>query len=251
MTGLERNADVVRMASYAPLFAHVDAWQWTPDLIWFDNLRAFGTPNYYVQKLFGTNTGTKILPMTINGATAAAQSGLYASASLDGRTDDIVVKVVNAETTAKPVRIALEGVTLARQSPHACSLERRPASREFPGSAHASGAGGIAGAAGRGRSAPGTAAAVGHRGAAGDGTVNRLRAPALMPSRQATKNVAGIAILNHITYGSMLRLKASAAASSSVTRAPARRPPILDASHVAAAAAAPHMSPATASTQPG
>ena len=39
LTGLERNADVVRMASYAPLFAHVDAWQWAPDLIWFDNLR--------------------------------------------------------------------------------------------------------------------------------------------------------------------------------------------------------------------
>ena len=49
MTGLERNADVVRMASYAPLLAHVDAWQWTPDLIWFDNLRSYGTPNYYVQ----------------------------------------------------------------------------------------------------------------------------------------------------------------------------------------------------------
>ena len=49
MTGLERNADVVGMASYAPLFAHVDAWQWTPNLIWFDNLRSFGTPSYYVQ----------------------------------------------------------------------------------------------------------------------------------------------------------------------------------------------------------
>ena len=59
MTGLERNADVVRMASYAPLFAHVDAWQWTPDLIWFDNLRSYGTPNYYVQKLFANNTGTR------------------------------------------------------------------------------------------------------------------------------------------------------------------------------------------------
>jgi alpha-N-arabinofuranosidase len=57
MTGLERNADVVTMASYAPLFAHVDAWQWTPNLIWFDNLRSFGTPNYYVQKLYATNLG--------------------------------------------------------------------------------------------------------------------------------------------------------------------------------------------------
>ena len=52
MTGLERNADVVNMASYAPLLAHVDAWQWRPDLIWFDNLTTIGTPNYYVQKFF-------------------------------------------------------------------------------------------------------------------------------------------------------------------------------------------------------
>ena len=109
LTGLERNADIVRMASYAPLFAHVDAWQWAPDLIWFDNLRAFGTPSYYVQKLFGTNTGTRMVPVTINGGTAAAQHGLYASASLDGRTGDIVIKVVNAEATAKPVRLSIAG----------------------------------------------------------------------------------------------------------------------------------------------
>jgi len=109
LTGLERNADLVRMASYAPLFAHVDAWQWAPDLIWFDNLRSFGTPSYYVQKIFGTNTGTRTVPVTINGEVAAARHGLYASASLDGRTNEIVVKVVNSEAAAKPVRLAIEG----------------------------------------------------------------------------------------------------------------------------------------------
>jgi hypothetical protein len=57
MTGLERNAGVVRMASYAPLFAHIDGWQWAPDLIWFDNIGSYGTPDYYVQKLFETNKG--------------------------------------------------------------------------------------------------------------------------------------------------------------------------------------------------
>ncbi len=109
MTGLERNADVVRMASYAPLLAHVDAWQWSPDLIWFDNLRSYGTPSYHVQKLFGTNRGTKILPIAINGATAAAQNGLYASAALDEPTNEIVVKVVNATAAGRPVRLALAG----------------------------------------------------------------------------------------------------------------------------------------------
>jgi alpha-N-arabinofuranosidase len=64
MTGLERNADVVRMASYAPLFAHVEAWQWTPDLIWTDNLRACGTPSYYVQQLFTRNRGDVVLPVS-------------------------------------------------------------------------------------------------------------------------------------------------------------------------------------------
>ena len=109
LTGLERNADLVWMASYAPLFAHVDAWQWAPDLIWFDNLRAFGTPSYHVQKIFGTNAGTRILPVTINGEVAAARHGLYASASLDGRTGEIVVKVVNAEAAGKIVHLAIEG----------------------------------------------------------------------------------------------------------------------------------------------
>jgi alpha-L-arabinofuranosidase len=68
MTGMERNADVVRMAAYAPLLAHVDAWQWTPNLIWADNLRVFGTPSYYVQQLFSRNRGDVVLPVSIEGA---------------------------------------------------------------------------------------------------------------------------------------------------------------------------------------
>ena len=52
MTGLERNADVVHMATYAPLFAHVEGWQWRPDMIWFDNLNSVRTVSYYVQQSF-------------------------------------------------------------------------------------------------------------------------------------------------------------------------------------------------------
>jgi alpha-L-arabinofuranosidase len=65
MTGMERNADVVRMASYAPLFGHVDGWQWTPNLIWADNLRSYGTPNYHVQALFAQNRGDVVLPVKL------------------------------------------------------------------------------------------------------------------------------------------------------------------------------------------
>lgn len=104
MTGLERNADVVRMASYAPLFAHVDAWQWTPDAIWFDNLRSYGTPNYYVQKIFANNVGTRIVPVT-----PQAEGGLYTSASLDERTRELIVKVINVSATTREAEFDLQG----------------------------------------------------------------------------------------------------------------------------------------------
>src|SRR5262249_51642109 len=96
MTGLERNADVVRMASYAPLFAHVDGWQWTPDLIWFDNLRSYGTPDYYVQKLFATNKGSAVIPMTLGNEPLTGQDSLYGSAVIDNSTHELILKLVNA-----------------------------------------------------------------------------------------------------------------------------------------------------------
>ncbi len=97
------------MASYAPLFAHVDAWQWTPDMIWFDNLRSYGTPNYYVQKLFSTNKGTHILPVLLDGSTKNGQQNLYASASLDKPSGEVVLKVVNATASQREAHINLSG----------------------------------------------------------------------------------------------------------------------------------------------
>ncbi|MEU8396197.1 alpha-L-arabinofuranosidase C-terminal domain-containing protein [Nonomuraea sp. NPDC048892] len=67
MTGLERNSDVVRLASYAPLLANVDYVDWTPDLIWFDNDQAYGSPSYHVQRLFATNAGERVVPSTFEG----------------------------------------------------------------------------------------------------------------------------------------------------------------------------------------
>jgi alpha-L-arabinofuranosidase len=110
MTGLERNADVVSMASYAPLFAHIDGWQWTPDLIWVNNLQSVGTPDYYVQKLFSLNRGTRVLPITMNNENIAGQDSLYASAATDDIKGEVILKIVNA--SAKPVRnnITLDGI---------------------------------------------------------------------------------------------------------------------------------------------
>jgi alpha-L-arabinofuranosidase len=110
MTGLERNADVVVMASYAPLFAHQDGWQWTPDLIWVDNLRIVGTTNYYVQKLYATNRGTHVLPTTFNNAPLAGQDSLYASSSIDKTTNEIIIKLVNVACAEKKVAFSIEGV---------------------------------------------------------------------------------------------------------------------------------------------
>ncbi|NUT96541.1 MAG: alpha-N-arabinofuranosidase [Saccharothrix sp.] len=64
MTGLERNADVVKLASYAPLFANQDYVQWQPDMIWLNNHASWGSANYEVQKLFMTNVGDHVVPST-------------------------------------------------------------------------------------------------------------------------------------------------------------------------------------------
>jgi alpha-L-arabinofuranosidase len=110
MTGLERNADVVQMASYAPLFAHADAWQWTPDLIWVDNLRAYGTTDYYVQQLFSVNKGNRVLPITLNNDVVAGQDSLFASAVLDTITNQIILKIVNLSANPQKFSITFNGI---------------------------------------------------------------------------------------------------------------------------------------------
>lgn len=111
MTGLERNADLVVMAAYAPLFAHKDAWQWTPDLIWFDNLRVYGTANYYVQQLFSLNRGDSLLTVQTQGLPdeSAKKKTLYISSSLDEKKGDVIIKVVNASAETIETTIDLKG----------------------------------------------------------------------------------------------------------------------------------------------
>lgn len=113
MTGLERNADVVHMATYAPLFAHVDAWQWRPDMIWLDNLRSMPTASYYVQQMFATNKGTNVLPLTMDGRPLTGgegQNGLFASATLDKDANQIVVKVANTSKEDQTLNIDFTGL---------------------------------------------------------------------------------------------------------------------------------------------
>ncbi|NWL02765.1 alpha-L-arabinofuranosidase [Flavobacterium collinsii] len=112
MTGLERNAAVVHLTSYAPLMAHEDAWQWTPDMIWFNNLDSHGSANYYVQQLFSTNKGTDLLDITQDGKALIGQNNLYASAVKDVNSKEIIVKLVNTASTASEVSIDLKGAKL-------------------------------------------------------------------------------------------------------------------------------------------
>jgi len=71
MTGLERNAEVVKMASYAPLLSNIDYVQWKPDMIWFDNSGSWGSTSYEVQKLFMNNVGDTVVPSTATGSVVA------------------------------------------------------------------------------------------------------------------------------------------------------------------------------------
>lgn len=119
MTDLERNADVVDMATYAPLFAHVDGWQWRPDMIWYDNTRMFKTVSYYVQQMYACNKGTNVLPLTMNGKAVAGQEGqdgLFASAVVDKQKGEVIVKVANTSDNTQEVTLNLNGLKGSRSA---------------------------------------------------------------------------------------------------------------------------------------
>lgn len=119
MTDIERNADVVEMATYAPLFAHVDGWQWRPDLIWYDNTRMFKSVSYYVQQMYACNKGTNVLQLSMNGKPVAGQEGqdgLFASAVVDKQKGEIIVKVINTSDKAQDLTLNLNGLKGSRSA---------------------------------------------------------------------------------------------------------------------------------------
>ena len=104
LTGVERNADVVVLTSYAPLFARIGYTQWSPDLIWFDDKNCYGTPSYYVQKIFATCTGENVVASSLNGGEAA---GIYHVVSEDEA--NTYIKLVNTSAMEVCVETALSG----------------------------------------------------------------------------------------------------------------------------------------------
>ncbi len=116
MTGLERNCDIVQMCSYAPLLAHKDAWQWNPDLIWFDNLNVVPTPNYFVQKLFATNKGSYTVSVLKDKEIIAGKDSIYASATIDEKTKEVILKLVNISPKTTSMKFSFTGESFKSQN---------------------------------------------------------------------------------------------------------------------------------------
>jgi len=122
MTGLERNADVVYMATYAPLFAHIEGCQWCPDLIWFDNLRSVKTPNYYIQQLYGHYPGTHVLKTLSGKVPLIGQDGLYASSVIDQTKNEIYLKIANTSKSVRKIVYEFNGLKTGERTGKHISL---------------------------------------------------------------------------------------------------------------------------------
>jgi alpha-L-arabinofuranosidase len=107
LVSLERNGDVVKMASYAPLLAKKGFTQWTTDMIYFDNVKICPSVNYYVQKMFSTNQGDHYFDNIIS--KEARDSSVAASCVKDSKTGDIILKLVNVGNEPKIMKINLSG----------------------------------------------------------------------------------------------------------------------------------------------
>ncbi|MBW8781511.1 MAG: alpha-N-arabinofuranosidase [Verrucomicrobia bacterium] len=107
LTSLERNGDVVPLASYAPLLARRGHTQWSPDMIYFTGTEVFTTINYHVQQLFSVNGGDAWLTTTVSPVAAPAR--FAASAVHEGKTGDLILKFVNGDNAARPLRVDLAG----------------------------------------------------------------------------------------------------------------------------------------------
>jgi alpha-L-arabinofuranosidase len=108
LTSFERNGDVVQFASYAPLLARRNHTQWHPDLIYFDGTKVFLTPNYYVQQLFGRNTGATYLPTEVEASPDIAS--VAASAVRDSKSGDTIIKVVNGSDESIQTQLQIKGI---------------------------------------------------------------------------------------------------------------------------------------------
>jgi alpha-N-arabinofuranosidase len=109
MTGMERNSDLIVMASYAPLLTNVNpgALQWDTDLIGYDAVSSYGSPSYYAQVIFAQHLGNEVLGAELKNAGPR----FFASTTRDAATGTIHLKLVNGSSMPQAVRIQFKGVT--------------------------------------------------------------------------------------------------------------------------------------------
>jgi alpha-L-arabinofuranosidase len=107
MTAMERNSDLIVMASYAPLFVNVNpgGMQWATDLIGYDALRSYGSPSYYAQVLFSNHIGSEIVGAQANGGSPR----WFYSATRDRSKNMLILKLVNASSAPQPLTIQFSG----------------------------------------------------------------------------------------------------------------------------------------------
>ena len=148
MCNLERNADIVLMHCYAPLFVNVSdlgagrSMQWKSDLIGYDALTSYGSPSYYAQKIFSQHQGNEVLATTAenlptylwhqpekkrNGTTQPAAThevkSLFYSATRDTNSGKLIIKIVNRADTAQAVKIDIAGMANVAQEGTATVLQ--------------------------------------------------------------------------------------------------------------------------------
>jgi alpha-L-arabinofuranosidase len=94
----------------------VEGWQWKPDLIWFDNLKSVKSVNYYIQQIYGSNKGTRVLKTLAGKEALTGQNGLYASSVIDDVKKEIILKIANTSTEKKDIRYLLTGLKNAERN---------------------------------------------------------------------------------------------------------------------------------------
>jgi len=109
LINVERNADVVHMSSYAPLLAKHGHTQWNPDLVYFNNTEVFLTPDYYVQKMFGKNSGEEYIAsqLSLSDNAPDVKKRVVSSLVRDAKTGDYILKLANLLPVAVNSKINL------------------------------------------------------------------------------------------------------------------------------------------------
>jgi alpha-N-arabinofuranosidase len=122
LTAIERNADIIKMECYAPMFVNVNpgARQWRPNLIGYDAISVYGSPSYYVLRMFGSNLGDQMLSATV------FETSVQGCATRNSKTGEIFVKLVNPDLTDAPVAISLKGVSSVSSKATAITLSGKP-----------------------------------------------------------------------------------------------------------------------------